>query len=121
MMDASAGVPSTMMYLAESSPYLAIGNTQTGVAVAYLNCLSGSALLITVTYLITGFTPACELLSIVEDPAVVVGGVEITDCAFVSHYLTRGGQARINSDGSCDCNVATRQTSWGGIKALYRQ
>ena len=118
----TAGVAGTMNKVGHSSPFMPIGDPLTGISIAYQNCRGGTFMILDITFMAFGTTAACEMFSIIPDPAATSGMVEITDCSnpILTLYFTRGGQARVNSDGSCDCNVATKQTSWGGIKALYR-
>ena len=113
--------PPTLTYVGESSPFsVIIGSTLTGISIAYASCYTSPFLVATVNFFATGATPACAYLSIIPNPSAENGLLEIIDCSLVKHELTAGGQAVINSDGSCDCNVATQETSWGGIKSLYK-
>lgn len=119
LMEADPGF--TAQYVGETSPFqTAIGDTQNGISVAYGSCLAGPFLVATVNYFGQGTSTACALLSIVADPVAPSGQVEIVDCSFVKHLAPKGGQARVNPDGTCQCNVATQTSSWGGIKALYK-
>jgi hypothetical protein len=113
----------TMAYTGESSPFPAvIGNTQTGINVAYGSCQSGNFLIATVNMFGQGTSPACGLFSIVPDTAVAAGGtVNLVDCGFVVHRFTKGGQARINPDITCMCNVAIKESTWGRLKAIYTE
>jgi hypothetical protein len=119
MLEWTAGV--TMSYVGESSPFQTkIGTAPTGVNIGYQACMSGTFLILTVNMFKMGTTPACEMFSIVPDTAYSANGfVQIVDCNFVNHELTKGGQARINPDASCICNVAVRESTWGRVKTLY--
>ena len=99
-----------------------IGSSISGVSVAYMVCQGqnndiylGSATFGTVT-------PAgvCEMLSIIPDPGAPSGLVEIIDCTATKYTIPVGGVGRVNSDGSCQCEIVpVQETTWGGIKALY--
>lgn len=117
------GAGFTPSYVAESSTFLTIGTALTGITVAYGSCRDARTtpiLLLTMTYFGSGTSSACGLLSIVPDDDAPTGLVEVVDCAAQKHTIPRGGQARVNPDGTCTCNVAAEETSWGKIKSLYR-
>ena len=118
-LDVDPGV--TMQYVGETSPFQTIiGDTQNGISIAYASCLSGQFLVATVNYFAQGTSTACAYMSIVPNPAAPSGNVEIVNCSFQKHELPKGGQAIVNPDGTCQCNVGTQTTSWGSIKSLYR-
>lgn len=99
--------------------FLAIGGAYTGLSLAYGGCLTGDIVLVHLNYF--GFpTPptTCGALRVVRDPTAAT--VKHTTCAFVEVVAT-GGQA-FNGDTACGgCNeVATEETTWGSVKALYR-
>jgi hypothetical protein len=98
-----------------------IGSSPTGVSLGYGSCLGqlGDIYLGAANFNSTTPAGVCDLISIVPDPTAPSGLVEFVDCAAVKWTKDRGGQGRVNSDGSCDCSVPVRETTWGGIKALY--
>ena len=114
--------PVGITYIADAvpvlgDPFLYIGPSITGVAVAYGSCMSGSfAIMKTST---VGLPANCSYVNVVADPDI--GEIEGVDCqSFRFDPAPTGGQAIINSDGSCNCNVPVRSETWGGIKALYQ-
>ena len=60
-------------------------------------------------------------MSIIPDPSAPSGEIEGVDCMEPANKtFPTGGGGRINSDQTCDCNVPVEDTTWGGIKALYK-
>lgn len=98
-----------------------IGSAPVGVSIGYGSCLGqlGDIYLGAVNFNSTTPAAVCDLISVVPDPASLSGLLEIVDCTATKFTKDRGGQGRVNSDGSCDCSVPVRETTWGGIKALY--
>jgi hypothetical protein len=97
-----------------------IGTSMSGLSVVYGLCLSSPIHLVTVNFVGSGTTPPCGLFSIVPSPDSDYDQVEVADCNIIRMLIPRGGQARLNPDASCTCQVPTEKTSWGGIKALYQ-
>ena len=117
----SGGVTAT--WLADNTaPYQSIGSSPAGIATAYGACVSGSFLINTMTYITSGNIPACETLQVVEDPTSTSGQVEFIDCSLpvpVKATVPVAGTAIFNNDGSCQCNIPVRDTTWGKVKRLY--
>ena len=103
---------------------LAIGNSQDGVAVAYILCLPSPILIVTVKYWCVGTSPPCSYLEVVPDPKSINDSIESVDCDYNLVLSTEGRRLYFNSDGTCDCaegiSTATESTTWGRVKALYR-
>lgn len=103
---------------------LVIGNSQEGVSIAYQECLSGSIYLGKARF--TGASaPACTEINIVPDPLALAGEVLAVDCAApMDRALTfpAAGRAFVNgnADGTCNVALPVEETTWGGIKSLYR-
>jgi hypothetical protein len=118
LVDTSA---STMSLIVSAVPagFLSIGASDTGISIAYQECKIGTFLVLTMTFDNTGDTAACSRLRLLEDPTAVPPVRIYADCSSIPHAFP-GGQAIVNPDGSCPCNVATETTTWGNIKALYR-
>jgi hypothetical protein len=112
----------TLSYVFDFSSFLKIGDALNGVSVAYGGCLTGDILALTVVFNSAGTSPACGLMSIVPDPTQGGGQVILSDCATQNVAIGPvAGQARVNADGTCLCNVPVQESSWGKIKALYNQ
>jgi hypothetical protein len=118
--DLTAGATMTYSGQTEGSGMLLIGNANDDLSVAYGGCLSGDVLLVTVRYIGVGTTPPCERIQINPAPtSPIPNEVALADCAF-EYAVVAQGEAIINEDPSCICNVAVAQTTWGAIKALYK-
>lgn len=125
VMDTSTLFPTTQM-----TPYLAIGTWNTDQSLAYGGCVVGDHVIMTLNFLFFGFpVPTCaNTLEIVPAPTSPIGGaIALVDCAVPSGNLetATGGRAYVgpgsnNCPGGCNEPSATSQTTWGGIKALYR-
>lgn len=120
----SAPVPACMLgtgaiYLADTNPHaVTLGNSQTGVAVAYGACLTGPIHTQTIQVFAMGITPPCCYWPVTGDPNLPSGLIEGADCSYVTFYPT-GGVGIINSQPNCDCNIPAEDTTWGQLKALY--
>lgn len=122
---ATTGV--AMSYVSETVVLgLSIGNTTAGIEVAFPQCQVGDVYFMKITYFGTGTSPQCSYISVVPHPtSEIPGEVIMVDCAqpFGTIWPIAGGQAIVNPGPppvNCDCNVAAGETTWGGIKALYR-
>ncbi len=98
-----------------------IGTSIAGVSVAYGACFTGPIALGVVNFF-GGAVAGCTFMSIIPDPGAPSGQIEAVDCALPdpNKLFPTGGGARINPDGTCQCNVPVQDTTWGGIKALYK-
>lgn len=116
----------TMSFLAGSAPagYIALGDafeSTMGLSVAYGGCINSSSFLIyTLSYFASGTSPACSRLTFAAPTSVAEGEVIGADCSFAQIPMPLNGQLIINPDQSCQCNVATEETTWGKVKSLYR-
>jgi len=114
----------TLLWFADQNPLspggLVIGASNTGVSLAYGACKTTDLHVLTVVYFTSPTkSPACSFLSVLPDPASISGQVQIVNCQNISNFIPSGGQAILNNDGSCSCNVPVQQSNWGQIKALY--
>jgi hypothetical protein len=94
-----------------------LGNTETGVTIGYGACKTGSFHIMTVMYQVTAATDCC-FWSVVADPNLPSGRIEIPDCEFNLTYGS-GGQGIINPNPTCTGPI--EDTTWGGVKALYSE
>lgn len=69
-------------FLAESCPFISIGNSQTGLSIAYGACLSEPVHVLTISLWVTGPPPPgiCCQLECLPDPQAPSGHVEFVDC-----------------------------------------
>ncbi len=109
-------------YLGETFAFpTVIGNTQTGIAIAYGYCASSPNLLVTVNYFVQGLAGTCQFCQIVADPNAIPPGIYVADCSDPPNVVTAtGGDVVINPEPGCYCDIPAQQTSWGQLKALYQ-
>jgi len=105
-----AAFPSGTSVFAFTSPYTVVGNLISDLSLGYGQCLTGSIVLGTIKAVYQAGTAQIV-------PADTFAFVTYTDCSFVGH-LAIGGRAYI---GPGDCIIAVESSTWGGVKALYRQ
>jgi len=94
-----------------------IGTSDVGITVGYPSCKTGTFHILTALYSVVSATPCCYF-SVVPDPYLPSGKIEIPDCDFNLTYGT-SGQGILESGPTCDCNVPVEDTTWGQMKALY--
>jgi hypothetical protein len=100
-----------------SRPGEVLGTTETGVTIGYGSCKTGTFWIITALYYVTAAEPCCHW-TVVADPYVPSGKIDIADCDYHLTYATGGG-AIVNATEACNCDVPTENTTWGKVKALY--
>lgn len=92
-------------WLSDDQPFATtIGDSQNGVVIAYGSCLSGTIHVLTINVFATDVPPNCCMISVVPDPSVMSGEIEIADCSSAMVYGT-GLSYPINEDCSCDCET----------------
>jgi len=97
---------------------ITLGNSQSGVAIAYGTCRTGTFLLMRILYYAHGQSDPCCYYPALPDPREP-GDILATDCQFEVHPMS-GSSVVINPNVTCDCTVPVEDTSWGRIKSLYR-
>ena len=112
-------VGTQLTYFGESSPFTFIGNSSSGIGIAYGGCRMSPIHVLTISF--GGISTACDRIKIVPDPTAAPPGIYVTDCTVpVPNLLTaKGGWAVINPDASCPGNPIT-DSSWGRIKSIYQ-
>ena len=104
----SAPVPSCFggVFLTDTPPNgaLTIGDSQTGISIAFSNCAFEPSLALQIQYMRTGSTDSCCEFTIQPDP--FVGTIEGTDCNYASASMTPV-TSHFNADASCPCNDLT--------------
>ncbi|MEE9270167.1 MAG: hypothetical protein V3V49_07890 [Candidatus Krumholzibacteria bacterium] len=108
-------------YLSDVLPFpLSVGNSQTGISLAYGACLVSPITVMSIAYFGTGIgTPCCEY-PVLPDPSVPEGQILVTDCGF-TNIFGLGAPGYINANATCPCGLVTsvHEMTWGHIKALY--
>jgi hypothetical protein len=109
----------SLSYMAETSPFsIVVGNTQTGVSIAYGNCKYSDILVSTVSYYSAGGSSACSNIWVSPDPGALTGTIEVVNCS-TSKLQATGSRLVINPNGSCACGPTSVDTNWGKIKDIY--
>jgi hypothetical protein len=101
--------------------YLKIGEWNTGIIVGYAFCYFGDVPVMDLGFYAIGTPAVCASLTVVANPNQLQGEVVAIDCNDAEHVAT-GGVFHFNPNDTClDCGeVATKQSTWGNVKALYR-
>ena len=93
-----------------------IGNTASGVIISYATCKTGWFHIMTVLYEVASVGTCCHW-SVIPDPSLPSGRIEIPDCDYNMTYGT-GGQGIFDTNPTC-CSTPTDETTWGKVKAVY--
>jgi hypothetical protein len=105
-----------------------IGDVQTGAIVLYADCYeTGAGLwILTISYISSGSAQPCCAFAI--QPATYLGAPSDPDPGMGSaciappdlmEYPVNVRPFFLNDNATCTCTVATEQTTWSGLKALY--
>ena len=99
-----------------------VGDSQTGMRLAYGLCQTGAYLVTTIYYFVDGTSPACCQYPLLPHPDLPSGQVEVTDCNFNIQWGV-GLTSTINGDETCPCGypVPVEKMTWGKIKALFTE
>ena len=104
-------LPPGSSFFGFQTTFVPIGVMTSDLSLGYGQCLSGSIVLGTINAIYTAGT-----LSVL--PADGFPNIIYTDCSF-GEYPATGGNAYVGTTGPCN-EVATEQSTWGNVKALYR-
>jgi len=107
------------VYLSDTAIFpVTIGSSQTGVAIGYGACYGSPIDILHISLFNQALTGPCCAWSVVPDPNVVSGQIEVVDC--VNALLFGNGfTSYINGNDNCPCTVATEETTWGAVKSIY--
>ena len=108
----------TATYLGDTYYHPVIGNSQTGAWVIYGPCASGTVLVMTITFFGHGTSGHCCWYGLQPYPGS--GDIESEMCGSTGWYWTHGEGIYISTDPSKNCGTPVEQSTWGGIKAMYR-
>jgi hypothetical protein len=111
-LSASSGFTGTWLEDVITSGITAVGTSPGGIALGYNACREGEVLLLRARYQLGGTSSPCSYLEVVPYPGVPY--IETMTCSFES-LVVDGGQLLVN------CPVPVGPTTWGRIKALYRE
>ncbi len=103
--------PGGTAFFGFNTPYVPVGALNSDISLGYGSCLSGTIVLGTINAIYgpgTGMVEKADLQSIIL----------YTNCLFAELPAT-GGNFYVAGTGNCG-EVATEQSTWGSVKALYR-
>ena len=125
----------TMTYASESSPYTSVGYALAGISICFGSCLTGEPLIATVTFMAYGTDTPCSEIRIVPHPDAQTVEVEKCNGSTVAAYAQGLGIDPPPGAIPCycpttrlfpgtplpfGCTVPVEDTTWGRVKALYR-
>ena len=112
---------------AQTSPFLPVGTWNVDLSIAYGECLVGSFIVMTLDFLWLGTplpTNCNHLIEVLPAPtSPLPGNIVIVDCAQpVGNVYAATGNYSVYGSPFCGpyCTVATEESTWGSVKALYR-
>jgi hypothetical protein len=116
----SAGFNGTWLEDIVPAGMLGNGISPSGIAVGYISCRSVDTVVLNARYQIYGTSSTCSNLEAAPHPNNCC--IITSTCTFQDFLEVDGGRLVINADQSCLCDatVATESTTWGRIKAMYR-
>jgi hypothetical protein len=106
-------LPAGSAFFAFNTSYVPVGNMQTDLSLGYGDCLTGSFVIGTIVANLTSGT-----ISVL--PADTFVSIIYTDCTFAELPATGGNAYVAPATGNCNEPLATEQSTWGQVKALYR-
>ncbi len=104
----------TGVWLRDSSSFATVGHTPSSLNVGYGACIPPPILIVTMTYQLFGTSEPCSDLHIAPGDGQPFVITPDTNCLFTEGIITDLGRLHVN------CPVATEPTTWGKVKALYR-
>ena len=110
------------VWVSDTPAYEVIGNSQTGVVVPYGVCLTGRAYILTISIMVEGTSETCCYYPVLPDPNAPSGRIEVLDCSDTIVFGI-GELSVVNGNTSCPCGgtVPVEGTTWGNVKALFRE
>jgi hypothetical protein len=116
-----ASITATPLSQSPNPAYLTLGTFTTGITITYVGCKTSFPLTLgTLTFFGQGTTPGCARVRVIPDPFLESGKVEVVDCSAIVHTVDNSLDAFFSTSGDCGCSVATEETNWSRIKALYQ-
>jgi len=108
-----------MLFLNDTQFFTTLGNSQTGVAVAYGACLTAEVHVLTMNFFVQGGTSACCTYPIVEFPGDPQGTVTVADCAGNEASALTYPRILNPNDACCECCLPVEESTWGCVKSLF--
>jgi hypothetical protein len=98
----------------ETTSFFKAGSSPTDISIGFASCLPPPILVLTMTYQLFGTSSACSELRTAPPDGFPVAIAADGDCSFVELPIRDLQSLHVN------CPVATEPTTWGKVKALYR-
>ena len=119
---------SQLFFVSFTTPYLSIGGPFVDISFAYGGCVAGDLVVMTLGFLYLGEPTTCEsTLAVVAAPTSPLPGevITVTCGPPFDPEVASGGRAYVGPESdscpcACQCPHPARETTWGGVKALYR-
>jgi hypothetical protein len=117
--EASPEMMMTYITVTSDFQFIDIGGAMSNLSVAYATCLTTQTKIATLLFNGAGNSGTCGLFTIKPADGLASGMIEIVTCDNFKVLFEQLGQARLNPDDTCLCQVPVQEKTWGGIKALY--
>ena len=116
----SAGFTGTWLEDIIPSGLLASGTSQSGIIVGDGCWHDTDVIVLHARYQMLGTSQSCSFIEVLPRPGYP--WIETVTCGFGDFLPVDGDRIQVNPDASCPCEipVATESTTWGRIKAIYR-
>jgi hypothetical protein len=111
----------TGVWLGESSPFFTLGSSPTDISIGFTRCEVGHFLVLTMSYQLFG-TSSCSTLALVSPfPDWSFPDRPLCASCLFTEVPCLATPLHINCPGQFACSpVATQASTWGNVKALYR-
>ena len=115
----SAGFTGTWVEDIVSPGMAAAGGSQVGTHLGYGGCKHTDVMMLRVRYQLQGTSTSCSSISATAYPELCC--IVTSTCNFIE-FPVDDGVLIVNGNQSCPCGatVATKPSTWGRIKAMYR-
>jgi hypothetical protein len=90
-----------------------------GVFIAYGGCLPAPVHALTINYMTFGTSAECSTIDVVANFNDTPPSPSSLICPSGQKIAVQGKPITVNPDGTCDCTVPVRASTWGKIKAIY--
>lgn len=104
----------TGVWLGDASSFVTVGSSPTDISVGYAACRPAPVLVLTMSYQLFGISAPCSELRVAPPDGFTCVYASDFNCSFIEGCIPELGHLRVN------CPVASDPTTWGRVKALYR-
>jgi hypothetical protein len=111
------GPPAGWTYVTYSTTFVGFGDAMSDLSVGYGGC-QPSTIIVAQFFFTSTVAAPCSYVNVL--PNGITNNVLGLDCNFAEIEMPKSGQAIVNPNAGCQCDVAVQPTTWGQVKALYR-